>query len=65
MANIIAIDVKIPNKIVGMKLEKLKTEKPNAIVIEGVKTAKPADEFVNLIDSISLFFLLNSLKRYK
>ena len=53
MANIIAIDVKIPNKIVGMKLEKLKTEKPNAIVIEVVKTAKPADEFVNFIDSMS------------
>ena len=65
MANIIAIDVKMPNKIVGMKLEKLKTEKPNAIVIEVVKTAKPADEFVNFIESISLCFLLNSLKRYK
>ena len=42
MANTIAIDVQIPNKIVGMKLEKLKTEKPSAIVIEVVKTAKPA-----------------------
>ena len=64
MANIIAIDVKIPNKIVGMKLEKLKTENPNAIVIEVVKTAKPADEFVNFIESINLCCLLNSLKRY-
>ena len=65
IAKIIAIDVKMPNKIVGMKLEKLRTEKPNAIVIEVVKTAKPADEFVNFIESISSLFLLYSLKRYK
>ena len=65
MAKIIANDVNIPNKTVGIKLEKLNTEKPSAIVIEVVKTAKPAEEFVNLIESINVFAFLNSLKRYK
>ena len=65
IANIIARDVNIPNKTVGIKLEKLNTENPKAIVIEVVKTAKPADELVSFIDSINLLSLLNSLKRYK
>ena len=65
IANIIANDVNMPNKTVGMKLEKDNTEKPNAIVMEVVKTAKPAEEFVNFIDSINSLSLLNSLKRYK
>ena len=54
----------IPNNTVGIKFEKLKTEKPNAIV-DVVNTAKPADEFVNFIESINSCFFLNSLKRYK
>ena len=54
IANIIANDVNIPNKTVGIKLEKLNVEKPKAIVMEVVRTAKPADELVNFIDSISL-----------
>ena len=65
IANIIANDVNIPNKTVGIKLEKLNIENPNAIVIEVVKTAKPADELVSLIESINLLSRLNSLKRYK
>ena len=65
IANIIANDVNIPNKTVGIKLEKLKIEKPSAIVIDVVKTAKPAEELVSFIESIKLFSLLNSLKRYK
>ena len=65
IANIIANDVNMPNKTVGIKLEKLNIENPNAIVIDVVKTAKPADEFVSFIESINLFSLLNSLKRYK
>ena len=55
----------MPNKTVGIKLEKLNIENPNAIVIDVVKTATPADEFVSFIESINLFSLLNSLKRYK
>ena len=55
----------IPNNTVGIKFEKLKTEKPNAIVNDVVNTAKPADEFVNFIESINSCFFLNSLKRYK
>ena len=65
IAKIIARDVNIPNKTVGIKLEKLNIENPNVIVIEVVKTAKPAEELVNLIESINLLSLLNSLKRYK
>ena len=65
IANIIANDVKIPNKTVGIKLEKLNIEKPNAIVIEVVKTAKPAEELVSFIEIINLLSFLNSLKRYK
>ena len=61
MANIIANEVNKPNITVGIKLERLKTEKPIAIVIDVVKTAKPALEFVSLSDSIIVFVLLNSL----
>ena len=55
----------MPNKTVGIKLEILNIENPNAIVIEVVKTAKPADELVSFIESINLLSLLNALKRYK
>ena len=48
-----------------MKFDKLNIENPNAIVVEVVKTAKPADELVSFIDSINLLSRLNSLKRYK
>ena len=65
IANIIANDVNIPNKTVGIKLDKVKIENPNAIVVEVVKTAKPADELVSFIESINLLSRLNSLKRYK
>tara|TARA_B100001123_G_C15021639_1_gene911731 strand:+ start:703 stop:879 length:177 start_codon:yes stop_codon:yes gene_type:complete len=41
IAIIIAIEVNKPKKIVGIKLERHKTEKPNAIVIDVVKTAWP------------------------
>ena len=61
IANIIASDVNIPNKTVGIKLDKLNIEKPSAIVIDVVNTAKPALEFVNFIDSNILFSILNSL----
>ena len=61
MANIIAIEVKIPNITVGIKLDKLNTENPSAIVIDVVKTANPALEFVLLIESIIELYLLNSL----
>ena len=56
IANIIANDVNIPNKTVGIKLEKLNIEKPNAIVIDVVRTAKPAEELVSFIESIKLFY---------
>ena len=36
-----ANEVKIPNKIVGIKLDKASTEKPKAIVNDVVKTAYP------------------------
>ena len=61
IANIIAIDVKIPNITVGIKLDKHKIENPRAMVTDVVKTAKPALEFVYLIESIIVLFLLNSL----
>ena len=61
MANIIAIDVNIPNITVGIKLDRLKTENPSDIVIDVVKTAKPALEFVYLIEFIIVLFFLNSL----
>ena len=65
IAKIIAIEVNIPKIIVGIKLERTNIEKPIEIVIDVVKTANPALEFVNLIDSIILLFFLNSVKRYK
>ena len=61
IANSIAIAVKIPNIIVGIKLEKLNIEKPSAIVIDVVKTAKPALRFVFFTDSIVVLFFLNSV----
>ena len=39
IATIIAMEVNIPNNIVGIKLDRAKIEKPNAIVIEVVNTA--------------------------
>ena len=60
MANIIAIAVKIPNMTVGTKLEKHKIEKPRAIVIDVVSTAKPALILVKLIDFFTLLYFLNS-----
>ena len=39
IATIIARAVNNPNKIVGIKLDKHRTEKPKAIVIDVVKTA--------------------------
>ena len=41
MAIIMAKEVNIPNKMVGIKLDKARTENPKAIVIEVVKTAYP------------------------
>tara|TARA_Y100001970_G_C13455872_1_gene472657 strand:+ start:282 stop:473 length:192 start_codon:yes stop_codon:yes gene_type:complete len=41
IAIIIANDVNNPNRIVGIKFDKLNTEKPKAIVNEVVKTAFP------------------------
>ena len=41
IAIIIASAVKIPNNIVGIKLDKLNTEKPKAIVSDVVNTACP------------------------
>ena len=57
IANIIAIDVNIPNITVGIKFDKLNIEKPRAIVIEVVKTANPALELVKLIESIIVLVL--------
>ena len=54
IANSIAIAVNIPNNTVGIKFEKLKTEKPNAIVIDVVK---------QLSQLMSLLILLNPLIR--
>ena len=65
IAKIIAIEVNIPKIIVGIKLERISIEKPIEIVIDVVKTANPALEFVNLIDSIIVLCFLNSVKRYK
>ena len=41
IASNIAIPVKIPKYIVGMKLDNIKIEKPNTIVIEVFKIATP------------------------
>ena len=41
IAKIIAMDVNNPNITVGIKFDKDKIEKPNAIVIEVVRTANP------------------------
>ena len=58
IAIIIAKDVNIPNNIVGTKFDKHRTEKPNAIVSDVVKTALPT---VLCAFSIVLFLLLLKL----
>jgi len=44
MANNIAIPVKIPKYIVGIKFDKTKIEKPKTIVIEVLRIAMPTVE---------------------
>ena len=58
IATIIAKDVNIPNKIVGIKFDKIKAEKPRDIVSDVVKTALPT---VLCAFSIVLFLLLLKL----
>ena len=45
IANIIAIPVKIPKYIVGIKLDKTKIENPNTIVIDVFSMATPTVEW--------------------
>ena len=54
-------ELNIPKITVGIKLEKLKIEKPRAIVIDVVSTAKPALIFVRSIDFFTLLYFLNSV----
>ena len=44
MANNIAIPVKIPKYIVGIKLDKIRIEKPKTIVIDVLRIAIPTVE---------------------
>ena len=51
IANNIAIPVKTPKYIVGMKFERTSIEKPKIIVIDVFNIATPTVEWHNRIDS--------------
>ena len=52
IANNIAIPVKTPKQIVGIKFDKTKIEKPKTIVIEVLRIAMPTVEWQRLRGSL-------------